>query len=79
MSTKEAFGLKYEHRLYKCTLCGHETRIGTNHTSSCYNYCKGCSWKSVAFGPGMRMFGSVLRKFACAEVTVVKVNQVIVK
>jgi len=55
------FGLKYDWRLYACTLCGTERRIGTNHTSTCYDDCKGCSWKSDGFGPGMRMSGRIMR------------------
>jgi len=59
----DTFGLKHAWRLYQCTVCDTETRIGTNHTSSCYNHCKGCSWKSDGFGPGMRMgSGPILRQ-----------------
>jgi len=61
------FGLKYEHRRYRCTVCGHETTIGTNHTDSCLNHCTECSWKAEGFGPGVRMFGTVHRRFVCIE------------
>jgi hypothetical protein len=57
------FGLKYDYRPYKCTVCGYETMIGTNHTDSCMNYCRNCSWKSEGFGPGVRMFGALHRTF----------------
>lgn len=56
------FGLKYEHRLYRCTLCGTESLVGTNHTSTCYNDCKGCSWKSHGFGPGLRLGNSRIQR-----------------
>lgn len=44
------FGLPRESRLYRCTVCGHQKKITTNHTDSCADYCNDCSWKPSA-GP----------------------------
>lgn len=39
------FGLKHKRRKYMCLNCGHVQEIGTNHTASCMDRCKECSWK----------------------------------
>ena len=36
---------KYSIKKYKCSRCGREEQIGTNHWGACYPRCKGCSWK----------------------------------
>ena len=36
---------KVRYRAYRCTVCGHEQKIQTNHDGTCLDYCKGCSWK----------------------------------
>ena len=36
---------KYTHKKYKCTSCGHESMIGTNHYGECYPRCINCGWK----------------------------------
>lgn len=38
------FGLKVAYRPYKCTACGHEDSVSTNHTDLCYSFCNNCSW-----------------------------------
>ena len=38
--------MRVEHRLYKCTACGHEKMISTNHQGECLDYCERCSWKA---------------------------------
>lgn len=48
------WGMKLAYRPYKCTVCGHEEEIQTNHTGTVSNYCKGCSWKP-SFGPGHKI------------------------
>jgi hypothetical protein len=45
MESVNQFSLPHSHRTYQCSQCGHQQRIGTNHTSSCSDYCKNCSWK----------------------------------
>ena len=35
----------YSEKLYRCTLCGHEYLLGTNHWGECYPKCKNCGWK----------------------------------
>jgi hypothetical protein len=35
-----------KYRVYKCTACGKEKDICTNHTGSCIDYCPNCSWKA---------------------------------
>jgi len=58
---------KYDHRLYRCTVCGNQTTIGTNHTGPCMSHCKSCSWKSTGFGPGVRINGTIHRNHVCIE------------
>ena len=42
------FGLNRDLRPYRCTFCGHEEKLSTNHTSLIYSiYCKSCSWKGM--------------------------------
>jgi len=63
------FGLKALHRPYECTVCGHEQEIETNHTDSCLDYCKGCSWEP-SFGEGyaVPVLGDrIYRVFVCTE------------
>ena len=67
MSTEPKFGLKYEHRPYRCTVCGNQTTIGTNHTASCLSHCTSCSWKSIGFGDGVRINGTIHRTHVCIE------------
>jgi hypothetical protein len=58
---------KVEHKPYRCTLCGHEQDISTNHYGNVYSQCKGCSWKSEGFGPGQRIGpGPIHREFEYA-------------
>lgn len=45
--------MKYKLRPYRCTVCGHEKEIKTNHEVSCFNHCEGCSWKGEGFGPAI--------------------------
>jgi DNA-directed RNA polymerase subunit RPC12/RpoP len=35
--------LKYKYRHYKCSVCGHEMEIKTNHEEFVLNHCPGCS------------------------------------
>jgi hypothetical protein len=59
-------------RLYKCLVCGHEQRIQTNHTGTCFDFCHGCSWKCFGFDPGantMNYGGRAFRRFAIVERT----------
>lgn len=49
--------MKVEYRLYKCTVCGHTTKISTNHEGPCLACCTECSWKSIGYGPGVHLFG----------------------
>jgi hypothetical protein len=44
MKTEKPTTGKYSHKKYRCTRCGHESMIGTNHWGPCYPFCKGCSW-----------------------------------
>lgn len=37
---------KYSVKEYRCTRCGHVSRIGTNHWGECYPSCSECSWKN---------------------------------
>ena len=37
---------KHSQKRYKCTRCGHERLLGTNHWGECYPTCPGCSWKN---------------------------------
>ncbi|MBF0553228.1 MAG: hypothetical protein HQK96_01580 [Nitrospirae bacterium] len=36
---------KYSMKKYRCTSCGHESMIGTNHYGQIYPRCKNCGWK----------------------------------
>lgn len=67
MDNAPKFGFKHSQRRYRCTVCGHETWIGTNHTDKCWNHCTNCSWKGEGFGPGARMFGTMHREHLCIE------------
>lgn len=35
----------YSVKRYRCTRCGYERCIGTNHWGECYPTCPHCSWK----------------------------------
>jgi len=37
---------KYSMKRYRCTTCGHESLIGTNHWGECYPRCTACGWKN---------------------------------
>jgi len=37
-TTKEDKPLKFEFKLYKCSECGHEQEIQTNHFGECYSF-----------------------------------------
>ena len=37
---------KVSSKLYKCTRCGHESMISTNHWGEIYPRCSKCSWKN---------------------------------
>ena len=67
---KDTFGLKHTYRPYRCTVCGHEQEIGTNHTGACSDICKGCSWKGEGFGAGHKipaLGGNTYRRFEFIE------------
>jgi len=53
---------KVSTKLYKCSACGKEQLINTNHNGRCMDHCKGCSWQAMAF-PGVQMFGTWHRVF----------------
>ena len=36
---------KFTQKKYRCTECGHESMMGTNHWGECYPRCKKCGWK----------------------------------
>jgi len=59
--------LKY--REYKCECCGNVQKIQTNHTMSCIDYCKECSWKVNYMGKDKSypFNGHTYRKFNCLE------------
>lgn len=62
---RNQFGLRVTYRPYKCTNCGHEQEIQTNHTGECMDYCKGCSWMPSQ-GKGYKipaLGGHTYRKF----------------
>ena len=42
--TKPTTG-KHTYKLYRCTECGHESKIGTNHWGKCSPRCPQCGWK----------------------------------
>lgn len=48
---KPIFGLMVRYRPYRCTVCGFEMDLSTNHTGSCSAICPGCSWMP-SFGEG---------------------------
>lgn len=55
-----------ELRNYRCSCCGHEKKISTNHKTSCWSYCEDCSWKGLYFDPinqSSYLFGCVHRRF----------------
>jgi len=52
--------MKVAYRDFKCRNCGHIQGVQTNHTGSCIDYCKNCSWKpsfgkdvAIPFGGNM--------------------------
>lgn len=57
------FGLMIRYRPYKCTACGHESNISTNHTDVCYDYCTKCSWMCSKY-PAMIFGTHYYRAFA---------------
>lgn len=71
MEKKNVYGLKAQYRDFKCTACGHIQSMYTNHTGTCYDYCKSCSWK-VSQYPGVEMFGHMYRLFAFDNVAEVQ-------
>ena len=38
---------KYSHKLYKCSECGHESSLGTNHWGECYPRCPKCGKQTI--------------------------------
>lgn len=69
MDKVNIFSLPNDSRPYYCTNCGHFKLISTNHTSSCLDYCEGCSWKPSFGDPNNRfpMFGRTYRMFMYTE------------
>jgi hypothetical protein len=65
MENENQFGLKHKSRHYQCSQCGHQQNISTNHTTSCADICKNCSWKpSQGIGHKIpALGGSTYRKF----------------
>jgi hypothetical protein len=63
MSSESKFGLPHGYRPYRCTCCGHEKKIGTNHTDRCADYCHGCSWKVSAYPIAMIVADRAYRMF----------------
>ena len=58
------FGLPRQPRRYRCTNCGNEQQITTNHTDVCFDHCRECSWKGTwGNNPGAIMFGTWYRPF----------------
>lgn len=55
-------GLYARPRAYRCTNCGTDQQISTNHTGPCFDFCRGCSW-APSFGMGAPMFGRTYRAF----------------
>ena len=39
---------KSSRKRYRCTECGHESLIDTNHWGECYPRCTKCAWKHPA-------------------------------
>ena len=37
----------YSHKPYRCTKCGREEKIRTNHWGECYPYCKTCRMQTA--------------------------------
>jgi hypothetical protein len=60
-------------RLYACMVCGNRQYIQTNHTDTCFAYCRECSWKSFGFDRSgantMSYGGRAFRRFAIVERT----------
>lgn len=55
-----------ESKNYICSCCGNIKLISTNHKTSCWDYCKECSWKGIGFDKmnvSSYIFGSVYRRF----------------
>lgn len=57
------FGLVKRYRAYKCTACGHEQEVQTDHTNKALAVCQHCSWMASKYD-GVTLFGTAHRWFS---------------
>lgn len=60
--------MKVAYRPYRCSACGHEKSIQTNHEGRCADWCPGCSWKVGAHEIAMNYGGRAYRWFDFAPI-----------